>query len=307
MTNKLLKRVRELKKVTGQENYVLCSHPAENSPWIRHPAQEVKEDTHYNHRTIFRDEIVIEYDDEDLNKNYDYAQRTSKKLTQHNIPHSTWYSGNKSYHVHLVLDLQPYDDKHIRTVKETIMKYYGEHNIKRNGVITPDLNLAVQNHMIRAEHGIHEYTQKHKTIIDEDYKYPELTSLPKPVNKAVYKALRKAKKYIEKAQNNKEIDTTHIQKQPLYKYLRNPENMKRVGDGKKRFLFVLVNQLRQNGKTYEDTLQEVKDWYYQAGGEEYTPEQIKSHVQHSYNNNYTPGKKYLESLKEDIQIEQKIS
>lgn len=302
-----MKRVKELQRVTGQENYVLCSHPTENSSWIRHPASDIQEDIHYNHRTIFRDEIVIEYDDEDINKNYEYAQRTSKKLSRNNIPHSTWFSGNKSYHVHFLLDLQPYEDKHIRTVKETIMKYYGQHEIKRNGVVTPDLNLAVPNHMIRAEHGIHEYAQKHKTVIDEDYKYPELLDLPQSVNKAVYQSLKKAKKYIEKVQSQESVDTTYIQKQPLYKYLRNPENMKRVGDGKKRFLFILINQLRQNEEPYKDTLRKVKDWYYKAGGEELTPEQIKSHVEHSYNNDYTPGKKYLESLKEDIQIEQKIS
>jgi hypothetical protein len=127
----------------------------------------------YNHRSILRNEIVIEFDDEDKATNKRYTDAVCKKLDKDNIHYSKWDSGNKSYHLHFFVDIS--NAKNLTLLKKTVMRYYTE------GIAVCDMRVASDNHLIRAEYGIHEKTGKHKHKLMETRMFPEISRLPQDV------------------------------------------------------------------------------------------------------------------------------
>ena len=58
----------------------------------------------YNHRSVLDNEVVIEFDEEDKTLNRKCADYVCKRLKTDNIGFSKWDSGNKSIHVHCMID-----------------------------------------------------------------------------------------------------------------------------------------------------------------------------------------------------------
>lgn len=291
--------IQSLQRTTKEKNILLVHHPTPSSNWEReHISQAQWQQKTYNHRSILQNELVIEYDDENQDTNYAYAKEASRRLTWDNVPHSMWHSGNKSTHIHALFNLKQIQDKQL--MKEIMLRRYGYIQTEEGEDVLPDMQLSHKGHLIRAEHGVHEKTRRHKTMITQDYKYPQLTHVPEKLQERYDSQIQKARQKDEE-RKYEETNTLYIQNNPLYKYLKNPENMRRVGDGKKRFMFLLINVYRQRGLTQEETTQKVTEWYKESGGQIYTEFIIKQHVRHSYENQYTPGKNYLNNIKQSIQ------
>lgn len=59
-----------------------------------------------DHRTVGSNEVVIELDAKSYAQNLKYALRIKDYLDSHEIPYYTFWSGNKSVHIHIFLDLE---------------------------------------------------------------------------------------------------------------------------------------------------------------------------------------------------------
>jgi hypothetical protein len=99
-----------------------------------------------------------------------------------------------------------------------------------------------------------------------------------------------------------------LEDHPGFQYLVQPENMREVGDGKKRFLFVMVNTLQwtkfKNDK--EGLKKFAKDWWEKVGGVGYDEHYIENMVNHGIDKGYTPGPEYFRDLLSDLDLERFI-
>ena len=75
-----------------------------------------------DHRSIGSNEIVIELDAKSFSLNGKYAREISSYLKSQDIPHYNFWSGNKSIHMHIFLNIEVTDGNILKTVKEAIKK-----------------------------------------------------------------------------------------------------------------------------------------------------------------------------------------
>lgn len=279
-------------------------HPDDDSWWKRAEfgSPEYDPTIPYNHRTIFPSEIVIEYDEPDKRLNYKLAQRVIDELDRDGHSYSVWFSGNKSTHIHLFFDLQR--PKNRRVLKQTILHHYGTVH-HRGERYKPDMSVASPNHLIRAEHGVHESTQQNKRFLDEHSMFPRLNRVP-------MKIWDKFNEYMD--EHDVDSDTYDeelveaVTKHDGFKWMLNPENVREAGDGRKRGLWFMVNILRWT--KYEGEPDKLKDfakwWYREAGGRAYSDYEIEEKVDASLDKDYTPGFRFMNELLSDMGAERFI-
>lgn len=297
MTSRLHTKLEEYKRLTGEDVHVVY-HPNKTASWQRATFQgeDYNPDTAYNHRTIYSSEIVLEYDDADRKTNYELAIRASKKMTDENAAHSIWTSGNKSTHIHAFFNFS--DAENVRYLKRLILKHFG--SVKHLGEwYEPDMALASPNHLVRAEYGVHESTGNNKALVDASRYFPQYNSIPVDVwdkydsNKHDY--------------NNYEDEelVESVANSEAFRWLLDPENVREVGDGRKRGVFILGNILwQQTDKSKEDIINFCKEWYREAGGHDYKDSNIRNALQSNFQRGgYTPGYLYLNDYLSDIGME----
>jgi len=298
MVSRLHKRLTDYYELTG-EDIQLVYHPTQQSSWERTTFTDEKydEEKAYNHRTVFTSEVVLEYDDGDKKLNYDLAMRASKKMTQEHIQHAVWTSGNKSTHIHAFFNFS--DAENIRYLKRLILQFFG--NVKHLGTwYEPDMALTSPNHLIRAEHGIHEKTQQRKAFVDKSRYYPRHNSIPEEV----WTEYDTTKDDISSFEDNEEL-VESVAESDAFRWLLDPSNIREIGDGKKRGVFVLGNILYQaTDKSDEDIINFCQEWYEAAGGRDYKEKDIRQTLEANFQKGgYTPGFMFIGDLMSDIGME----
>jgi hypothetical protein len=226
----------------------------------------------YNHRSVLDCEIVIEYDLPNADLNVRLCNKVIERLGADNIDYMLWSSGNKSSHCHFLFKKPTV--MNLSLLKTTIMKHYGEffYDEKANIIhssrdrappeaqrILPDLRLA-STHLIRAEFGVHEKSQKHKELLKFSKRSPCLSILPAKIWE-LYEQAQKNSVSIRIGQQ-----TGDLYKSDVVKMLLDTVQFKEhLNDGRRRVVFLLSQVLRrkyiQDGKTLDELADFLWEWY----------------------------------------------
>lgn len=270
-----------------QEDILVVYRPTLHSSWANrcmYLTEEYDPDVEYNHRNILQQEVVIEYDTDDKEKNLSLAEQTIKNLKKDGIAYSLWFSGNKSYHVHFLIN--PKRAANLRLLKITIMRHYSE------GLETlPDLRLATDNHLVRAEYGVHEKTGVHKTLLRKSHKYFQPQEVTSEVWDKYLAAMRTVVKRRVSTDLNQLNDCTCLKAiTDVVKYRQNE-------DGRERGLVVIIQALKHQ-KTKEEMVAYAWDWYKYSGGYKLSFNQIRHKVYYQYKRDYKVETLVLRLLEE---------
>lgn len=274
-----------------QEKILLVYREKTDSPWTDrcfYLDEKYNSSKPYNHRSILYCEVVFEYDLDDKKKNKELVDKIAKRLTDDSISWSKWESGNKSIHLHAFFDYK--EVANLELLKRTIIKHYTE------GQDLPDMRLTTENHLIRAEFGIHEATGKKKTLLSS-YGKDLLSRLPQKV----------WDKYIQWLKHGmnisivKRTDNDKITDSPEFKFLLNPRGLQLVEDGRERTLFMLIHLLKKNyQEDKKGLIKFLQDWYKYAGGFKISPREIENKVNYHWKKEYNITMKYVNNLIDEI-------
>lgn len=272
-----------------QDKIILCYRPDLKSYWgdrCLYLSKDYMPSKNYNHRSILKNEVVIEYDETDKDLNRKLANDVCIKLRNNNIKYAKWTSGNKSVHVHVLLDIG--EAKNIPLLKRTFMKYFGGNKL-------PDMRLAAANHLIRAEYGVHEKTGKKKVLLYKDKDYPCISEIPQEVWDKYYKAQRDSVN-IRMGLNLKDFIAL-----PGFKYIVTSTEFRAADDGRERALFMLIHILKEQYKDKkEEFIHFLQEWYRYSGGHQLDDESIRRKVIYHWKRTYNIGERYLNELLESI-------
>lgn len=267
-----------LNKLYDKQNKILlCYHPEQKSTWndrcffLEENYDPLKK---YNHRSILLQEVVIEFDDANKETNIQKAQQVARKLYSYGIPNTRWYSGNKSVHVHCMIDTGNVSNR--RLLKKVFTKYFCR------DIGTPDLQLCSDNHLIRAEYGVHEKTGNNKIPL---HTYPGYMSKFSPVPAIVWKLYYKEVKAVLRRKLT--VDLKDLSTLPGIQLLNTPEEMRKLGDGRERALFILIHALK--AKYVDDKegfIQYLQGWYRYCSGTQLSDAEIERKVKYHWNRNY---------------------
>jgi hypothetical protein len=251
-----------------------------------------------------QNEVVIEFDEDDQQLNRKLADEVGTRLYKDGIPYSKWHSGNKSYHIHFFIETG--EAGHIAVLKKTVMRHYGTFYIdKANRLhkfydkefhkILPDLRLASDNHLIRAEYGVHEKTGQPKSLIYTSKDYPKKVELSQTIWQEYVRQVTLAMR------RNVSRDVSQIQSLPGFKYIITSENFRLSDDGRERALFMLIHTLKDKYKEDKDGfVKYLQEWYRYSSGRKLTNLDIANKVRYHWNRNYTITTNYLNELLESI-------
>ena len=258
-----------------QENILLVSRTSLKSWWGDRCSYKDKAyipTKHYNHRSILFNEIVIEFDHDDLKINKRLAEKVADRLSKDKITYMIWHSGNKSYHLHTLVNTKKVSN--LRLLKKKFIQHYTE------GLpFKPDLQVAADSHLIRAEFGIHEKTNMIKTKVYESRKYFRLNTIPKSVWQEYSKAITTVVRRRISKDVGEESECTCL------KYIGVAEEFRENQDGCERALFVLIHTLKKKYK--KDELQKhLWEWYRYAGGHKLSEIDVFNKVNYHYNRHY---------------------
>lgn len=85
-----------------------------------------------NQRQVFPDEIVVESDFENPERNKHLANRVMKKLKDNKINYETWFTGSKSFHVHFwIRELLEWNDISRPLIKNALVEYLFSNKISK--------------------------------------------------------------------------------------------------------------------------------------------------------------------------------
>ena len=245
----------------------------------------------YNHRSVLQQEVVLEYDEDDKVANDKLATWVCSKLNADNIVYSRWRSGNKSQHIHIFIDTR--EAINIPLLKNAFLRHYGTYYLTVDGQyvkekpvgehrkVLPDLRLCANNHLIRAEHGLHEKTQVKKSLVYTKGNYPELNTVPTEV----WDRYTRQQQFNATRRLTAEQETDELKKK--MQMVLNSSAFRQFEDGRERALFILIHYLKP---TYiEKKMELIKylcDWYRYSGGYKLTEQQIRSKVNYHWNKTY---------------------
>ena len=280
-----------MKYLPIQENILLVSRPNIDSSWSDR-AIYLEEDysphKHYNHRSILLNEVVIEFDEDEIKRNRLLADIVSKRLSSYGFRWTKWYSGNRSTHIHTFIDYG--NVTNLRMLKRCFIRFFSNDL----GVL-PDLQMASNNHLIRAEYGIHEKTGNKKTLISSSGDFPKLVRPPDEVWSLYYTE----QKRISSAKLTR--DLTDLEAHSGFKYILNSDKFRASDDGRERALFILIHVLKPKYKDKKDELTKfLQEWYRYTSGTKLSEKQIENKVNYHWNRNYNIGTTYINELLESI-------
>jgi len=276
-----------------QKNIMLVYRPTLKSWWgdrTLYNSETFIKNKNYNHRSMLNQEIVIEFDDKDYNTNKKCADVVAKRLAKDNISYSKWDSGNKSVHVHTLLSIGKVSNPSL--FKKVFMRHYSE------GLPLPDLRLASNNHLIRAEYGVHEKTQRKKRLIYRTLDYPFVSIIPQVIWTKYYNEYNR----VLKIRTTKEINK--LSEHPAIKYILTSEKFRNHDDGRERALFMLIHVLKPNYVGRKDELVSfLQDWYKYSSGRKLSDKDIENKVRYHWSRDYSFGVTYLSELLESIGVD----
>lgn len=255
---------------------VLVYRPTEDSRWsdrCLYGGEGYDVHKPYNHRTMLLNEVVIEFDDPDKEKNKEYADEVARRLRADKIAFTKWFSGNKSVHIHCLLDI---DGAQNRTLlKKVFMRHYCE------GLPMPDLQLTSDRHLIRAEFGIHEKTGKYKEYISRSGDIGKVSEIPL----VVWDKYRKEYETSLRREMTRNADK-NFKDHPAFKIMQETQHL---NDGRSNGLFILIHVLKAE-YTKEELIDYLQRWYKYSGGTKLSPGQIAWQVNYQWNRNYNVKK-----------------
>jgi hypothetical protein len=273
-----------------QKEILLVSHPYRDSNWADRClflSEEYNPETPYNHRTMLRQEVVIEFDDKESSVNLAAAKEVAKRLEADQIEYSMWHSGNRSYHVHFFIE--PSNAGHLSLLKNITVRHYTE------GLQLPDLQLCSDGHLIRAEFGVHEKTGKRKSLYKETTEYPKVCRLPG----AVWDKYVKAATTVVKREMTKHV--SGITGLKGFKYVVTASEFRGTDDGRERALFMLIHALKpQYQGRKEELTRFLQEWYRYSGGRQLNDEAVSRKVAYHWTRDYRIGQRYLNELLESL-------
>lgn len=276
-----------------QDEIILCYRPTLEKGWndrCLYGGDKYDEYKAYNHRSILKNEIVIEFDDDDKEINLRLANQVVDALRKDNIAYSLWFSGNKSYHCHFMVDMK--QCKNIALMKKVFMRHY-----TTGLAIQPDMRLAGV-HLVRAEFGIHEKSGQYKEKIKETPGYPQVSTIPT----WMWEKYKKEEEISIKRRIS--YDLNDLTAHPIVKYLLDSANFQNVvGDGHERTLFMLIHVLKPKYKTQEELTKVLKEWYSYSGGIKLKDWEIKNKVKYHWNRNYNINTNFLYDLCAELGVE----
>ena len=241
----------------------------------------------YNHRSMLKNEIVIEFDHEDHTVNQKATAEVVKRLRQDGVNYSQWTSGNKSEHVHVLLEIPP-DLLDRKTLKKAFLDTYCE------GLeVKPDYQLCIDNHLIRSENGLHEKSRGYKSLIRATAGYPKLSVVPGKVWDSYGLRVRQA--MVRRASRT----ASNVKESPSIKFLLKTEDFGTVGDGRERALFILSQVLRDD-YSEADLVKFLQDWYRYSGGRKLDSREVQSKVRYSLKKKYNISERYVEEFLQEI-------
>jgi DNA primase catalytic subunit len=275
-----------------QPQIVLVYRPSEDNNWNNRTlflSDKYNAMTSYNHRIILKNEIVIEFDDDEKSKNLSLIRQVITRLKKDNINYSLWDSGNKSYHCHIFIELG--NVTNINLLKRSFIKYYCQ------GMELPDMQMCQETHLVRAEFGVNEKSGKRKELVENSKDYPQLNYVPRKVWEIYNVELQKSfTKTIIK-------DTKELLDTPVLKTVLDTIRMKQeVKDGRERILWML-SQLLKNKYPKDELKSFLNDWYSYSGGNKLTQRQINFKVEQAYNKDYNISENFIRLLAEDLGID----
>jgi hypothetical protein len=117
-------------------------------------------------REIHPCEIIIETDFPEKEKNFEFINQVEAILKNRGLSFQTWFSGNKSYHLHFIVPgLDNISDKTRTSVKKQIVK-----QLIGNELFSQiDQQNLYSKRLIRAEFSVHPKTGKPKALANEYY------------------------------------------------------------------------------------------------------------------------------------------
>lgn len=271
-----------------QKDIPLCYRSSDKAWWndrCLYLDEKYSDTKKYNHRMVLESEVVIEFDDDNQEKNLELIEKVRKKVLADGIKYSLWHSGNKSYHLHFFINTK--NATNTRLLKKSVMRYYTD------GLeLLPDLQLA-GNHMIRAEYGLHEKTGVKKNLITQSPGYPSLAELPLPVWERYKDEMTKVQKW------RMSMSVKDLADSDMIKELLDTTNFNRLNDGRERIMFVLSNVLCSKYDKKELT-QLLTDWYRYTEGKKLSRGQIKYKVDRAYRKPYSITERYIGELLDEL-------
>ena len=258
---------------------------------------------------------MIEFDEDSKKQNRINADVVVKRLRKYNIKCAKWTSGNKSVHVHCMVDTK--GAKNIQLLKITFMRffgivykdakgkyYYDKEDIQGKEVkqVVPDLRLAASNHLIRAEYGIHEKTEQYKHLISKDKQYPCISRIPT----IVWDKYRQAVEIVMKRRLTSDLNK--LDTLPGFKFILQSERFRISNDGRERALFMLIHVLKPKYVEKRDELINfLQQWYRYSGGTKLSDIDIERKVIYHWKREYKFGLNYLNNLLTEIGREDLIA
>lgn len=310
-----------------QEDITLCSRDTAKSWWANR-VKFLDEDyndckfSHYNHRSVLDMEAVIEYDNPDKTFNLKLINEVEKLLDRDKIKYALFFSGGKSYHLHILFD--PKNASRLQLLKKVILRYYGTMYVNAKGKVLnheeydkldpevqeeyirhlPDLRLAENNHLVRAEYGLHEASGNHKSTTRRSPDFAaSLSELPPHIWQDY------SRKITTVIKREVSVGVGDVIDSPEVKLLLSTTNFKQYGDGKKRVLFILINLLKKTVYNPEgryekqDLVDFLWDWYKYVGGYELTKQSIVGMVGYYWSRDYSRMSiKYIREVLEELGV-----
>jgi len=142
-----------------------------------------------NHRVILANEIVIECDRPNFEDNLFLTFKICERLKQDGVPFLSAHSGNKSFHIHILLDYRNItfgaDIAGIIAANTDILRLFRNYvfslkfkpwlaNLDKRYNAMVDGSVFNKNHLIREFGGVNEKTKKKKTAVVVDFERKEI-------------------------------------------------------------------------------------------------------------------------------------
>lgn len=237
----------------------------------------------YNHRSVLKNEVVIEFDVDDKAKNLEMTDRVCERLDKDGIKYAVWSSGNRSNHIHFFVDTG--EASNLNTLKRTIIKHYTYE------IGDADLAMASDNHLIRAELGLNEKTGKYKTLTKIKPGFPFVNI----INPKIWD--RYVSKMEQLVQRTTTIKVNELVDHPGLKWILSAEEFRKTDDGRERALFLLIHVLKpQYQDNKEGLVKYLQNWYKYSSGRTLTDYDIQNKVNYHFGRTYEFSDRYINDL-----------